>query len=215
MDNSKQSPIDKLMELKQLYEQGILTKEEMEVEKHKILNKSTPKEPERSVQNSESKAEPVVSSTSQVVEDDSIYEEEQSFFDKYKAYIIGGIALVLVIAGISFVPKIISHSNYNPASDKDIIEVSTSRTLALKGMIDDKIGFTMHLSISGNEIEGAEHYDNQRKEVNLVIKGVTNDNGKMTLSEYDGNTKAGTFEGTIEGDRYSGKVKRSRFPQMF
>lgn len=210
MDNSKQSPIDKLMELKQLYEQGILTKEEMEVEKHKILNKSTPKEPERSVQNSESKAEPVVSSTSQVVEDDSIYEEEQSFFDKYKAYIIGGIALVLVIAGISFVPKIISHSNYNPASDKDIIEVSTSRTLALKGMIDDKIGFTMHLSISGNEIEGAEHYDNQRKEVNLVIKGVTNDNGKMTLSEYDGNTKAGTFEGTIEGDRYSGTFTNSK-----
>ncbi len=35
--------IDKLMELKQLYEQGILTKEEMEAEKAKILNASTPK----------------------------------------------------------------------------------------------------------------------------------------------------------------------------
>lgn len=33
--------IDKLLELKQLYEQGILTKEEMEAEKAKILNAST------------------------------------------------------------------------------------------------------------------------------------------------------------------------------
>ena len=38
------SNIDKLMELKQLYEQGILTKEEMEAEKAKILNASTPKD---------------------------------------------------------------------------------------------------------------------------------------------------------------------------
>ncbi len=37
------SNIDKLMELKQLYEQGILTKEEMEAEKAKILNAPTPK----------------------------------------------------------------------------------------------------------------------------------------------------------------------------
>ena len=36
--------IEKLMELKQLYEQGILTKEEMEAEKAKILNASTPKD---------------------------------------------------------------------------------------------------------------------------------------------------------------------------
>ena len=33
----EKSNIDKLMELKQLYEQGILTKEEMEAEKKKIL----------------------------------------------------------------------------------------------------------------------------------------------------------------------------------
>ena len=37
------SNIDKLMELKQLFEQGILTKEEMEAEKAKILNAPTPK----------------------------------------------------------------------------------------------------------------------------------------------------------------------------
>lgn len=37
------SNIDKLMELKQLYEQGVLTKEEMETEKAKIINSPTPK----------------------------------------------------------------------------------------------------------------------------------------------------------------------------
>ena len=35
--------IDKLMELKQLYEQGILSKEEMEAEKKKILGIAAPK----------------------------------------------------------------------------------------------------------------------------------------------------------------------------
>lgn len=39
----EKSDIDKLMELKQLYEQGIITKEEMEAEKAKILNAPTPK----------------------------------------------------------------------------------------------------------------------------------------------------------------------------
>ena len=34
----EKSQIDKLMELKQLYESGVLSKEEMEVEKQKILN---------------------------------------------------------------------------------------------------------------------------------------------------------------------------------
>ena len=41
MANSQKSQIDNLMELKLLYEQGILTKEEMETEKAKILNAPT------------------------------------------------------------------------------------------------------------------------------------------------------------------------------
>ena len=41
MDNSQKTQIDKLMELKQLYEQGILTKEEMLSEKRKILGKDS------------------------------------------------------------------------------------------------------------------------------------------------------------------------------
>ena len=68
----------------------------------------------------------------------------------------------------------------------------------------------MNLSISGNNIEGKEHYSNQRKDVSVVIKGNKGENGKMVLYEYDGNTKAGTFEGAIEGDTYSGTFTNSK-----
>jgi len=203
MDYTKNSQIDKLMELKQLYEQGILTKEEMEVEKHKILGTTieTPKPDSSQTIEQQSHVEAKESA------EYSVENTDDSFFDKYKGYVIGGIALLLVIAVTIFVPKMITHPTVPVSDDDSIPEINT---LALKGSINDKIGFTMHLSISGNEIEGTEHYDNQRTEVNLVIKGVDNENGRMILSEYDGNTKAGTFEGTIGGDTYSGTFTNSK-----
>ena len=197
------SNIDKLMELKQLYEQGILTKEEMEVEKQKILGAAPetpmPESPKTiGQQSSDEVNEPA---------EHSSMDTDESFFDKYKGYVIGGIVLLLVIAVTIFVPKMITHPTVPVSDDDSIPEINT---LALKGLINDKTGFTMHLSISGNEIEGTEHYDNQRTEVNLVIKGVDNKNGRMILSEYDGNTKAGTFEGTIVGETYSGTFTNSK-----
>jgi hypothetical protein len=197
------SNIDKLMELKQLYEQGILTKEEMEVEKQKILGAAPetpmPESPKTiGQQSSDEVNEPA---------EHSSMDTDESFFDKYKGYVIGGIVLLLVIAVTIFVPKMMTHPTVPVSDDDSIPEINT---LALKGLINDKTGFTMHLSISGNEIEGTEHYDNQRTEVNLVIKGVDNKNGRMILSEYDGNTKAGTFEGTIVGETYSGTFTNSK-----
>ena len=187
--------IDKLMELKQLYEQGILTKEEMETEKQKILG---------SVSNAPK------SESSQTIERQppiKMKESTKNSFANNKGYILGGIAFLLVIVGILFVPKILSHTNMVTVPDDNIVEI---KSLALKGVINDKIGFTMHLSISGNEIEGTEHYDTQRKDVNLVIKGVNSDNGKLVLYEYEGNTKAGTFEGTIADENYSGTFTNSK-----
>ena len=203
MDNSKQSPIYKLMELKQLYEQGILTKEELESEKKKILGtapKTTKLEfhPNTEQQPSEGVKESV---------DYSPADTGETYFEKYKGYIIGGIALLLVITGIILVPKITSKPDMVAEPTDAIAE---PKTLALKGIINDKIGFTMHLTFGGNDVEGKEHYANQREDVNLAIKGVNRDNGKMVLYEYDGNTKAGTFEGTIEGDTYSGTFTNSK-----
>ena len=62
MDNSQKTQIDKLMELKQLYEQGILTKEEMENEKAKILNTAAPEE--ESINRNASPNDAIKSSTS-------------------------------------------------------------------------------------------------------------------------------------------------------
>ena len=191
MDNSQKTQIDKLMELKQLYEQGILTKEDMEVEKRKILGteNETAKEAPRQ--------EKTLLSDSQQPQIE-VEKPDEPFFQKFKTYIIG-IALLLLIACIIFVPREVSPPDM--VAEDSIPEL---KTLALKGMINNKIGFSMHLEYYGNEVEGTEHYDSQKSDVNVSIKGVNNENGKMILSEYDGNIKAGTFEGTIVGDRYSG-----------
>ncbi len=197
------SLIDQLLELKQLYEKGVLTKEEMESEKKKILGTA----PKTSM--------PEFPKTIELPPSDEIQEpaesfhmnDNKSFIEKYKGYIIGGIALFFVIAAAMFVPKIIAHTDMVTIPNDDTEMV---KPFALKGVIDDKIGLTMRLSISGNKIEGTEHYNNQRKEVTLMIKGVNGDDGKMTLYEYDGNTKAGTFEGTKVGDAYSGTFTNSK-----
>ena len=85
--------IEKLMELKQLYEQGILTKEEMEVEKHKILGTTieTPKPDSSQTIEQQSHVEAKESA------EYSVENTDDSFFDKYKGYVIGGIALLFVI----------------------------------------------------------------------------------------------------------------------
>ena len=197
MDNSQKTQIDKLMELKQLYEQGILTKEDMEVEKRKILGteNETAKEAPRQ--------EKTLLSDSQQPQIE-VEKPDEPFFQKFKTYIIG-IALLLLIACIIFVPREVSPPDM--VAEDSIPEL---KTLALKGMINNKIGFSMHLEYYGNEVEGTEHYDSQKSDVNVSIKGVNNENGKMILSEYDGNIKAGTFEGTIVGDRYSGTFTNSK-----
>ena len=81
MDNSQKTQIDKLMELKQLYEQGILTKEEMEVEKRKILGteNETAKEAPRQ--------EKTLLSDSQQPQIE-VEKPDEPFFQKFKTYII-------------------------------------------------------------------------------------------------------------------------------
>ena len=203
MDNSQKTQIDKLMELKQLYEQGILTKEEMLAEKQKILgavsnvSKSEPSQTMEQLSHIGAK-EPA---------DYSVENKDDSFFYKYKGYIIGGIVLLLIIAVTILVPKMITNSTV-PVSDDDLIP--KSNTLALKGSINDKIGFSMHLEYFGKEVEGIEHYDSQKSDVNVSIKGSKDEKGYMILHEYDGNIKAGTFEGTIMGERYSGTFVNSK-----
>ena len=87
----EKSNIDKLMELKQLYEQGILTKEEMEAEKAKILTGNSSIEAEDSLKSKEEeKLQAVI---------DEIYNDEPTFFERYKKVIFGIVAALILVWG--------------------------------------------------------------------------------------------------------------------
>jgi len=92
MDYTKNSQIDKLVELKQLYEQGILTKEELETEKQKILGTApeTPK-PESPKTIGQQSADEV----KQTVENSTI-DTGKPFFKNNKSYIIGGLGVIII-----------------------------------------------------------------------------------------------------------------------
>lgn len=88
--------IEKLMELKQLYETGVLTKEELEAEKAKILG-NAPKEPEsKDLSKEDGHSESVQSQQVSENDTDSV-DNEESFFAKYKFYIFGVLAVLAVV----------------------------------------------------------------------------------------------------------------------
>lgn len=211
MANSNNSQIEKLLELKQLFEAGVLTKEEMEAEKKKILgtNSEAPKESqETDVPLSHTTQKEQIEAFEQS-ESEAIETSDDTFFEKNKKYIFGGIALLFVVAGIFIIPKIISHSESVtiPSSDtKDVVQ----KEIILKGVIGDDIGFSMLLQRMGNEIEGTEHYESQKPDASISIKGTIDDNGVMTLYEYDGSAKAGSFNGNLGDTSYSGTFVNSR-----
>lgn len=130
------SNIDKLMELKQLYEQGILTKEEMEAEKQKILGQphsdNTKSEAEKTVDNSASVKKQFNTRDNDVAKDngkladDSVIteireEENSSFFQKHKIYIIIA-AIIAVIYILLFSIKGNSEMPQAPLKETDSIE---------------------------------------------------------------------------------------------
>ena len=82
--------------------------------------------------------------------------------------------------------------------------VGSATPFYFKGIIGGKIGFSMELYENGNEIEGIEHYDNQRQDAIIAIKGYVDDNGVMTLYEYDGAERAGYFQGNLGSGLYYG-----------
>ncbi len=144
MDYTKNSQIDKLMELKQLYEQGILTKEEMESEKAKILNSSTQK---------------VESPSNRIPSDETLESSFASISDDNKHNrnnkIILGIATVFVVAIVAVIgfclnkqtePKVtddiglaqLAGDDMNETiTDTEGIDSSTSATINAKNKVED------------------------------------------------------------------------------
>ena len=136
-------------------------------------------------------------------EEEIVYELEEEK-DRKWLYIIGGVIIVALLAiGGYFLFKQNSNNDSAPNVERDPI--------ALKGSIDESIGFSMKLRFKGNEIEGTEHYDKQKINDTLSLKGSIDDNGNMVLHEYDNNNiECGTFEGVLTNDLYSGTFTNSR-----
>ena len=144
MDYTKNSQIDKLMELKLLYEQGILTKEEMESEKAKILNSSTQK---------------VESPNNRIPSDETLESSFASISDDNKHNrnnkIILGIATVFVVVIVAVIgfylnkqtePKVtddielaqLAGDDMNETiTDTEGIDSSTSATINAKNKVED------------------------------------------------------------------------------
>lgn len=136
-------------------------------------------------------------------QEEIVYELEEEKERKW-LYILSGVIIVALLAmGGYFLFKQNSKNDSAPNVKRDPI--------ALKGSIDDSIGFSMKLRFKGNEIEGTEHYDKQKTKDTLSIKGSIDDNGNMVLHEYDNNNiECGTFEGVLNDDLYSGTFTNSR-----
>lgn len=107
------------------------------------------------------------------------------------------IVIVGLVAGLYFTPNILSLFNGKE-------DVETKKEIVLKGTIDEKIGFTMHLQLRGDKVEGTEHYDNQKSYVTLSVKGKIDENGHIILHEYDNSILCGTFEGFLKHPTYRG-----------
>jgi len=112
MNDSKQTQLDKLMELKQLYESGILTKEEMEAEKAKILKTTTPKDKSP---NNEIPPFEATGSSFASTSDGNIHSRNNK--------VILGIATVIVVAVVAVISLFLSKLTEPKEAVTDDIEV--------------------------------------------------------------------------------------------
>jgi len=139
-------------------------------------------------------------------EEEIVYELEEEK-DRKWLYIIGGVIIVALLSiGGYFLFKQNSNNDSAPNVERDPI--------ALKGSIDESIGFSMKLRFKGNEIEGTKHYDKQKENDTLSIKGTIDENGNMILHEYNNFVECGTFEGILSDDIYSGTFTNSQGKSM-
>lgn len=138
----------------------------------------------------------VPSTPAQEAAEEIAYEWEEEK-DRKWWYIIGGIivAAILVFGGY----YLYMHNNESNST------LNVQREpIALRGNINETIGFSMKLKFEGNDVEGTEHYDKQKEKDTLSIKGTIDGNGNMVLHEYNNNIECGTYEGTFNDNTYFG-----------
>lgn len=144
MANSQKSQIDNLMELKLLYEQGILTKEEMETEKAKILNAPTLK-----VESPNNEIPPIEAAESSFA---STRDEENHSRNNKVIFGIASLIVVAIVAVIGFylnkqteskvtddieLTQLAGDNMNETITDTDGIDTSSSATINAKNKVDD------------------------------------------------------------------------------
>ena len=135
----EKSQIDKLMELKQLYEQGILTKEEMEIEKKKILLEDVSKgEQQPCVPSIQEHLNPNVYSTK---ESSNTKGKEVPFFQKFKTYIFVGIGILITGLIYLFYSSVIKKESPKPPTPAEVIRKIDSE-------LEDDIGIQTNSELS-------------------------------------------------------------------
>ena len=188
MDNSKQSQIGKLMELKQLYEQGILTKEEMEAEKAKILKASA------SSDESTIKETPSVDTS-----------ESSNSIDKGNSHnnkVIFGIAAVIVVAIVAIVA--LYHNKHNEPKEVavDDVELAQLTDEAKQDSQEETEDFYKEC-ISLEQVFAVKDNKTSDKLVNL-LKSLN-----YVHKESEDDVNSGDWEKSIIIDGVSSKVKVS------
>lgn len=114
--------VEKLMELKQLYEAGILTKEEMEEEKKKIIADKNYIEDKKTNQHQEEK-------TNDVVIIDNVNNKKLSLFKRKKKIILGIVAAIIIAWGGYIISMLFLNS--------DIEKDKEDKTENVQGIYDD------------------------------------------------------------------------------
>ena len=120
----------------------------------------------------------------------------------------------IVVAGIIGIVVFSLNRNSSQTSGEGIDTVAydtiNTKQIVIRGKLANNIAFVMNLTVNGNVVEGTEHYDNQKKDAIVQIKGTLEDNGTLTLYEYDRNIKTGTYRGLLGSESYSGTFTNSK-----
>lgn len=138
-----------------------------------------------------------------------IYDWEKDEKTRKWKTILWSFVLVVILALVGYY----IYMNYNKNGSNSTIKTERE-PIALKGSINEKIGFSMKLHFNGNEVEGTEHYDNQKAADTISIKGTIDENSYLTLHEYDKAIECGKFEGFLHENSYSGTFTNSQGKTM-
>ena len=175
--------IDKLMELKKLYEHGILTNQEMEIEKKKILGENSKGEHQSS---NPPQQMPETSKVS--ISKESYYSEDnqEASFQKFKGYIFAGIGILIAVSIYLFHSNIIKKESQDPPTVAEIIK-------ELEADVEDDIGVESNSELSQFEMlmkngnwkdseEGGFRYPDFFKHSETFVEDVP---GAVTVYNYE------------------------------